>query len=146
MGISINEFNKLGEQPERSKEFDGKYEEYQKNLNPQDDIILEGRMSFYCQPASFKVFLTVSDEEAGKRIMKDHRDTDAFATLEEAIQATKKRNESDVQRYEKLYGVDFSDMTQFDLVIDTTALSPEQTVDQVVSAFQQFQQQKSDTI
>ena len=51
---------------------------------------------------------------------------------------TKKRNESDIQRYEKLYHIDYSDPSQFDLVIDTTTLTPQQTVDQIISKFQEY--------
>lgn len=71
MGLTISEFNKLGELPENREKFDLKYEEYQKNLDVNDGIILDSRLSFYCQPKAFKVYLDVSDEEAARRIFGD---------------------------------------------------------------------------
>lgn len=44
MGLSIYEFNLLGEKPENQKEFDLKYEEYQKSLNPSSKILLDSRL------------------------------------------------------------------------------------------------------
>ena len=44
MGISISEFNLLGENPENQKEFDLKYEEYQKSLDPSSKILLDSRL------------------------------------------------------------------------------------------------------
>lgn len=64
MGLSISEFNLLGEKPENQKEFDLKYEEYQKNLPLESSIILESRLGFLCQPKAFKVFLDIRDENS----------------------------------------------------------------------------------
>jgi cytidylate kinase len=47
--------------------------------------------------------LDVSDEEASKRIMGDNRATDNYDSFESALKATKERNESDRERYIKLY-------------------------------------------
>ena len=44
MGLSISEFNLLGEKPENQHEFDLKYEEYQKNLDLYSQVILESRL------------------------------------------------------------------------------------------------------
>ena len=133
MWLNIIEFNKLGEQPGKEKEFDLKYEDYQRSLNPQDNILLDSRLWFYCQPDSFKVFLDVKDEVAASRIIWDHRATDKFSTLQDAIKETQNRNESDIQRYKHLYNIDFLDTSKFDLVIDTSDITAQQTVDQIIS-------------
>ena len=44
MGLTISEFNKLGELPENKEKFDLKYEEYQKSLDVNDTIILDSRL------------------------------------------------------------------------------------------------------
>ena len=44
MGLSISEFNLLGDKPENQHEFDLKYEEYQKNLDLNSQVILESRL------------------------------------------------------------------------------------------------------
>lgn len=136
MEITLPEFDKLGDQPGNEKEFDLKYEEYQKSLKPTDPIILDSRLWFYCQPDSFKIFLDVDINEAAKRIFNAHRDSEkAYQSIETAIEVTKKRNESSRQRYIKLYNIDFFDPKQYDFYLDTTNLSPEEQNQAVLEAY-----------
>jgi cytidylate kinase len=69
MGINIQDFNLLGDKPENQKEFDLKYEEYQKNLTLTDNIILDSRLGFYAQPHAFKLLLDVDEKVASERIL-----------------------------------------------------------------------------
>lgn len=133
MWLNIIEFNKLWTQEGKEKEFDLKYEEYQKNFDINDNIILESRLWFFCQPWSFKIFLKVDDKIAAQRIMWDHRSTDKFNNIDEAIQITKNRNQEDIDRFKKLYNIDFHDPSNFDLVIDTSDLDPDQTIQKIIN-------------
>ena len=133
MGLSISEFNTLGEKPENQKEFDLKYEEYQKSLNPEAKIILDSRLGFLCQPQALKVLLEVSDEVASERIFQDNRTTDAYSSFEEALAITKGRNHDDQVRYLKLYNIDLWDHNHYDLVIDTSKKSPQEVADLIIS-------------
>lgn len=144
MGMNIIEFNKLGELPENVERFDKQYEEFQKGLDVHDNIILDSRLSFSCQPKAFKVFLTISDEEAARRIFNDkERIWDSYPDLEAVLDDMKKRNEQDVERYKALYGIDIMDMSQFDLVVDTTVSRPEYYIDFIAEKFQEFQKSRS---
>lgn len=143
MGLNIVQFDEMGDLPGNKEKFDLKYEEYQKSLDVNDTIILDGRMSFYCQPKSFKVFLTIADEEAARRIFNDkNRIGDNYSSIEDVLAATRKRDEENVSRYKKLYGVDIMDMSQFDLVVDTTVSRPEYYIDLIIEKFQEFQKEK----
>ena len=139
MGLSILEFNLLWEKPENQKEFDLKFEEYQKSLDLNSNILLESRLWFLCQPYAFKVFLDVSDEEASRRILWDNRTTDNYDSVESALQATKERNESDRQRYIKLYWIDLWDESNYDLMISTDSKTPEEVCEEIITAFEQYQ-------
>ena len=143
MGISISEFNLLGEKPENQHEFDVKYEEYQKNLDLNSQIILESRLWFLCQPNAFKVFLNVSDEVASQRILNDKRTTDHFFSPEEALQVTKKRNQDDQNRYLSLYNIDLWDSSQYNLTIDTSNLTPEEVVEKILIEFSTYLEKNS---
>lgn len=139
MGLNIIEFNKLGELPENREKFDLQYEEFQKNLDVNDNIILDSRLSFYCQPKAFKVFLTISDKEAARRIFNDkERIGDNYPNVEAVLEDMKKRNEQDVERYKELYGIDIMDMSQFDLVVDTTVSDPQKYIDFIAENFLEF--------
>jgi cytidylate kinase len=61
----------------------------------------------------------VSEEIAGERIWKAERDTDRQETLQAAIEEVHKRNLADYERYQKLYGIDLWEESNYDLVIDT---------------------------
>lgn len=135
MGLSISEFNLLGEKPENQKEFDLKYEEYQKNLPLESAIILESRLGFLCQPKAFKVFLDIRDEVASERIRKDQRTTDNFESPEQALEVTKKRNADDRNRFLSLYNVDLRDDENYDLKIDTSDKTPKEVAQLIIDTF-----------
>lgn len=140
MGLTISQFDILWEKPENKEKFDLKYEEYQKNLPLDSKLILDGRMSFFCQPDSFKVFLDVDDDEAARRIFNDkNRVGDEYASLEAVKEATIKRNEENIKRFKELYSVDISDPNNFDFVIDTTENHPEKIADEIIKKFYEFQ-------
>lgn len=138
MWINIIKFNELGELPENQKEFDLKYEEYQKNLDSDSKIILESRLGYFCQPKSLKIFISVDDESAAKRIFNDHRSTDKYSSREEAYEETKKRNREDVERYQKLYGINYQDPKNFDLIFDTTGKTLDETVLELIEIIEEY--------
>lgn len=135
MWLNIIEFNKIWELPENQKEFDLKYEDYQKTLNLDSKIILESRLWFFCQPKSFKVFISVDDEEAAKRIFGANRLTDNYGSWEEVYKKTKTRNEEDIQRYINLYKINYQDSKNFDLIVDSTNQTIEEVIDEIVISF-----------
>ena len=142
MWITILEFNRLWEKPENQQEFDLKFEEYQKNLDLNSNILLESRLWFLCQPHAFKVFLDISDEVAAQRILWDKRTTDNYQDLKSTLRATKERNESDRKRYQDLYGIDLLDKGHYNYMVDTWNKTPEEVADLIIENFQKFKEQK----
>jgi len=126
MGLNIHEFNKLWDNPENAKEFDIKYEEFQKSLDLNSNIILDSRLGFYAQPNAFKILLDVSEEIAWERIYKAERDTDKQENLQAAIEEVHNRNKLDFERYMRLYEIDVRDQENYDLVIDTWDKTPDE--------------------
>ncbi|MBU0666461.1 MAG: (d)CMP kinase [Nanoarchaeota archaeon] len=134
-GMTINEYNKLGEtDPSTDTEVD----EYQTELgNKEDNFVIEGRTSFHFIPHSIKVFLSVSIDEAAKRIFKDlkentDRNEQVFASVEDLKKSIFEREKSDEKRYLSHYGFSHLDLSKYDLVIDTTNISPEEVVDKII--------------
>ena len=142
MGINIIEFNKMWDNPENAKEFDLKYEEFQKNLKLNDNIILDSRLWFYAQPKAFKILLDVDEKIAGERIFKAKRETDKNTTKKHAIDEVKERNSSDEARYMKLYNVDLRNAENYNLVIDTSERSPEEVVEIILDEFNAYKRKK----
>ena len=142
MWINIIEFNKMWDDPEKSAEFDLKYEEYQQNLKLSDNIILDSRLGFYAQPHAFKILLDVDEEIAWERIFKAERDTDKHASKKHAIAQVKERNSSDEERYKKLYDVDLWNPNNYNLVIDTSERTPEEVLQIILDEFKAFKWRK----
>ena len=142
MWINIIEFNKMWDDPEKSAEFDLKYEEYQQNLKLSDNIILDSRLWFYAQPKAFKILLDVDEEVAWERIFKAERDTDKHATKKHAVDEVKERNSSDEARYMKLYKVDLWNPNNYNLVIDTSERTPEEVLQIILDEFKAYKWKK----
>lgn len=138
MWLSIFEFGALGDLPWNEKEFDLKYEQFQQDLDVNDNIILDGRMAFYNQPKWFNVFVDVDPRESWRRIFAANRSTDKYESEEATIEATIARDAVQQKRYMKLYNVDLYDMSNYDLVIDTSELTPEQASKIILDTFITF--------
>ncbi len=130
--LTIDELNKRGE----SESFTDKdVDEYQKKLGKQEDnFIVDGRLSFYFIPNSYKIYLKVDGRVAAQRIFNAPKRADErlYSSIDDVLNATKARVESDKKRYQKYYGIDYTNATQYDLVIDTTNNTPAQIADKII--------------
>lgn len=128
--LTIDELNKIGETEDWT---DKEIDTYQKNLGAtEDNLIVEGRLSFYFIPQSFKIFLNVEINESARRALENRQErTDEKLpdNIEETAAQLSQRLESDKKRYQKYYGVSYDDPHNFDLFLDTTRLSISQVVD-----------------
>jgi CMP/dCMP kinase len=117
-------------------------DERQKKLGQEkDNFIIDARLAWHFIPQSFKVYLTVDDFVGASRIVWDsanplRHSTDVHASIEEAINTTRARRESESKRYMSLYQVDNHDLSHYDLVIDTTDIPPQKVVDEIIGALQ----------
>ena len=131
MGISLAEFNRLGEKEAFT---DTKVDEFQERLGKKEDnFVIVGRTSYYFIPHSVKVFLDVALEEGAKRIFNEKREKEKFKTLSEAVESIKAREESDSKRYKKYYSINISEPKNFDLIIDTTKIPADEVVDKIIA-------------
>jgi len=94
-----------------------------------NDFIVEGRLAWHFVPDSIKIFLDADEKLRAERIVPREAVGEEFTTVEEAIKANKERVESDRIRYKKYYDLDPYDMTHYDIVLDSTSQTREQTAD-----------------
>jgi len=137
-GMTIDELNKLGEKDHTT---DTTVDDYQKELGKKEDgFVVEGRMSWYCIPHSFKVFLGCDADEGARRVaasrLKHERPDEDMTSEPAAIKSEiAARMASDTKRYTMIYGVDYLDPKNYDLVIDTTKLkSAQETAEKILEA------------
>ncbi|MCR4256351.1 MAG: cytidylate kinase family protein [Candidatus Uhrbacteria bacterium] len=129
-GVTIDELNAIGEKDHTT---DTDVDAYQKKLGEtEDNIMIEGRLSWHCIPNSFKIFLDCDRDEAARRIylakQRGERSDEAdYASVEDARKRLDDRMASDTRRYQAIYGVDYQDPSHYDLVVDTTKLHGAET-------------------
>jgi cytidylate kinase len=127
------ELNKYSEtHPEIDEEIDATV----KSLNNSNNLIIDSRLAWFFIPESFKVFLKTDVEIAAKRISEDNqRKTENYSSEKEAVSKIIARKESEHKRYTELYGIDSLDLSNFDLVIDTSFITPEEVANTIITEY-----------
>ena len=134
-GLTLDELNTLGETDQTT---DTIVDDYQKELgSKEDNFVIEGRLSWYFIPKSFKVFLDCQPAVAANRILasREERPDEKLAPDPKEVQRVlEARLASDMRRYQKIYGIDYLDKSHYDLVLDTTPLKSAQEAADLVYA------------
>ena len=129
MNMDIMEFSRYAEEHE---EVDYRIdEEIVSRARGMEDVVIDSRLSGWMLhrhgiPA-FKIYVDASPEVRARRIMK--RDGGNF---EDVMKAMLAREESEVRRYKKLYGLDYRDRSIYDLVLNTDNLTPEEVLARIL--------------
>lgn len=92
-------------------------------------------------PESFKVYLKVDINIAAKRVFNDETRRDSekkFETVEEQKQDIEKRYTLENTRYFELYGVRKEDESNYDLVLDTSNLTPNEVADKIEEEYKKW--------
>ncbi len=142
MNMSIVEFQEyLNAHEEIDREIEKSAAFYAKE---HDNLIIDARLGFYAVPHSFKVYLKVDLKEAAKRAYNDslRKDTEKYESIESAMKDIKYRYDQENMRYLKTYNVRRDDMSNYDLVIDTTAMSPEDVANKILEEYRKWLKNK----
>lgn len=127
-GQSLEDFlSELTKHPEREKEID-------RNLMKEASkgkMVIDGRAIAWLVPddrSSFKIWLTCALDERIRRINHREGSEDSRARITY-------REEIDALRYKELYGIDITDFSVFDAMVDTTAIPPDEVARQIISRY-----------
>lgn len=125
-GMDVSKVYGIPEQEDRKMEAD-----FKKEMAEKSNTIFESRLAGWLAKdykETLKVLCVVDSETAYKRVAK--RDS---VSESEAEKLSKQRAKDLVDKFNNLYGVsDFLDEKYFDLVINTTSLSPDQVLEEVL--------------
>lgn len=138
-GLTLAEFNKLGEEHAFT---DKDVDAFQKELGKKEEsFVIEGRTSFHFIPHGIHLFLDVKPREGARRIFShlqkegtagDRNEDENLHTVEDVMRSNAERMESDRLRYKKYYDLDVFNPSHYDLVIDTTDISPDEVLARVL--------------
>ncbi len=91
------------------------------------NIVFDSRMAWHFVKESFKVYVTVDIYVASKRVLSaDRGKEEHYDSAEEAAKSLLKRKQLEDARFAELYSVDTTAFSNYDLVIDSTDLRPEE--------------------
>ena len=135
-GITLAELNALGETEAWT---DLEPDEYLRTeAAKHKDAVIDSRVAFHFIPKSLKIFVSVAEPIGAERIYGALRKNPTkrnegvgLNSLAEVAIANQRRIASDKMRYLKYYSVDYLDKKNYDLVLDTTNLTPEQSFDKL---------------
>lgn len=139
MGLDITSFNKyIIDHPEIDIQIEKSAAEYAKT---NDNFIIDARLGWYAVPESFKIYLKVDIDVAAKRAFEDEnrKGTEKFATIEEQKQDMIERYKLENERYWQIYQVRKDDMSNYDLVIDTTNMTPNEVANKIKEEYFKWQ-------
>lgn len=138
--MSLEEFGEyVKKHPEIDEQIENSAKEYAKD---HDNFVIDARLGFYAVPESFKIYLKVDIDEAAKRAFNDQKrkDVENFSSVEEHKKALISRFKLENERYFNLYGIHKDDMSNYDLVIDTTDKTPEEIVKIIIDCYKKWQE------
>ncbi len=133
-GMTTLELNKYSE---THSEIDDEIDSESIRLGKTDEsFIIDSRIAWHFIPHSFKVYLVVDLGIAAERILGDSgRTGEAYDDLDTAVSDIRKRRQSEVDRFRATYGIDLSDLGNYDLIVDTSQSPPEEVASTVLDAF-----------
>lgn len=142
MNMSVTEFNVyVKNHPEIDRQIENSASEYAKT---HDNFVIDARLGWYAVPESFKVYLKVDIDEAAKRAFldKNRKETESFNTIEEQKEDMIRRFKLENERYYNLYNVRKEDLSNYDLVVDTTNILPNEVADKIISEYKKWLNEK----
>ena len=99
----------------------------------EDNLVFDSWLGWHFIPHSKKIFLKVDEDVAAERIFKDQRPDEEHQNSASGVKKMlANRVKVWTKQIKKFYKVDVFDENNYDLVIDTTNLTPEEVVDKIV--------------
>ncbi len=130
-GMDLAEFGALAESDDS---IDLKIDERQKEIaNTRDNIVLEGRLAGHMAENALKIWIKAPVDERVRRIVA--RESGSF---DEKLKETIEREASEATRYSTIYSIDISDLSAYDLVIDSSVWDQFQVADIISSAINNY--------
>jgi len=133
--LTVAEYDRIIEDsPEEDREIEEETKQFVENCPW--DVIVSRRMWFHILPNITSVWLDVSPEQWAERIFLADRwkQEPKYATVQEALESSQNRMSKLRQRLLNVYGVDFTDVSHYTKVIDTT----DKPFDQVLEEFEEY--------
>ena len=132
-GITIVELNEMAK---TDRSVDIQIDERTKKLGTEvDHTIFDSRMAWHFVPDALNIFLAVDAKTAAKRVYADKlrkgEEKYANSDCEYTEKELQKRAELERERFIEMYGVDYFDQSQYDVIINTEKLTTREVAKEI---------------
>ena len=112
-----------------------------------DNVVFDSRIAWNFLKDSFNVFIYVDVNDAARRIFNDdQRKSETYASVEECRESVVLRQNLEMERFKDLYNIDYYDVNNYNLVIDSTNATPKEVAEAIIEYFKRYQQEKFDNV
>ena len=143
MGMTTLELNHL---TDSRIDIDEKIDSYTRALNDsEEDYVVDSRLAWHFIPKSYKVFLLCPDQIAAERISKDNQRTsdEANREVDHLLAKIKERRQSERTRFKRIYNIDFQELSNYNLIIDSSYFFPDQIAELIIDGMKLYSDQGS---
>ena len=133
--MDVTTFNEyVKKHPEIDIQIENSCKEY---AQTHDNLVIDARLGWYAVPESFKVYLQVDINVAAKRAFFDEnrKSSENFNTVQEQKEDLQKRFKLENERYFELYNIHKEDLANYDLVINTSNITPAQVANVIIEEY-----------
>lgn len=142
-GLSVEEFNKqVNEATQRGdRSVDQMIDDTTTKIGKERDrIIFDSRLAWNFVPDSFKVFVITDIDEASRRVFNDsvRANSESYESQEACKKALIHRQEMETVRYQDIYQIDYYDMSNYNLVIESTSAMPAELAAEILEKMEEY--------
>lgn len=146
MNISTLELNKKSKEDfSFDYQIDNAIVEYAKT-HVGERIVFDSRLAWHFVPESFKVRLIIRPEIAAERVYLNRQSKEEqYSSAREALDMLSERQNAEAERYRMIYNININDENNYDLIVDTSDLSPEAVAQAIIENYKGFILQRIDS-
>ena len=143
-GLSVEEFNKqINEAASRGDHsVDKMIDDTTTRIGEErDHVVFDSRLAWHFAPKSFKVFIITDLDEASRRVFNDsvRANSESYASQSACRKALINRQKLETVRYKEIYDIDYYDMSNYNLVIESTNAAPQEIVQEILDKMAAYQ-------
>lgn len=142
-GLSVEEFNRQVNEATRNgdRSVDKMIDDTTAKIGRErDNVMFDSRLAWHFAPDSFKVFVITDINEASRRVFNDsvRANSESYESQETCKKALIHRQEMESVRFKEIYDINYYDMSNYNLVIESTDAAPAELAREILERLEEY--------
>lgn len=140
--MTIIELNELAK---KDRSVDIQIDERTKKLGVEvDNTVFDSRIAWYFVPDALHIFLEVDPKTAAARVAIDKARSgeQTYSNLDREMVELQKRANLERERFIEMYGIDYLDQSNYDIIINTTNSTPKSVAKEIDQSVKRIEHAK----